>query len=367
MTTTVSQYPSEQLMSKIELKGVSKRWGDTTGVDNVSFQVDSGSFAVLLGPSGCGKSTTLRMIAGLEDTSAGQIFIDDKDVTATSPAERQLSMVFQSYALFPHLTVAENIIFGLKVRKISKSDRTNRLQNVAELVGLSEVLDRKPSQLSGGQRQRVALARAIIAENQICLMDEPLSNLDAKLRHDMRIEIRALQQRLNMTVIYVTHDQAEAMSMGDKVILKRAGKIEQEGSPENLYDRPATTFAASFIGTPPMKLLNVVAGSTGMVIQGEDTTPVLAPQTQDLVIGIRPEHISLAETGIPAQLLSADYQGAETVIDARIGDQPILVRTAGHIKLPQPKPAKLSWEKEAVHVFDAKSGQRIDSVEAFDV
>ncbi|MGB1934299.1 MAG: ABC transporter ATP-binding protein, partial [Candidatus Puniceispirillaceae bacterium] len=181
----------------------------------------------------------LRMIAGLEDTSSGRLEIGGQDMTDEPPSARNLSMVFQSYALFPHLNVKENIIFGLKVRKISSAEREKRLARVADIVGLGEVLDRKPGQLSGGQRQRVALARAIIAENPICMMDEPLSNLDAKLRHDMRIEIRALQQRLGMTVIYVTHDQSEAMSMGDKVILMRNGKIEQEGTPEALYDKPA--------------------------------------------------------------------------------------------------------------------------------
>ena len=355
-------------MSAIELKGVTKRWGDSIGVDNVSFRVEEGSFAILLGPSGCGKSTTLRMIAGLEDTSSGSLEIGGQDMTDEPPSARNLSMVFQSYALFPHLDVKENIIFGLKVRKISPAEREKRLARVADIVGLDEVLDRKPGQLSGGQRQRVALARAIIAENPICMMDEPLSNLDAKLRHDMRIEIRALQQRLGMTVIYVTHDQSEAMSMGDKVILMRNGKIEQEGTPEALYDKPASIFAASFIGTPPMKLLRTVATDSAMVFDGEGQTPILEKTSTQKIVGIRPEHITLSDDkGIAAELLHADYLGSETIIDARVADQPILVRAPGHLKLPKPTFARLSWRREDVHIFDAESGVRDEISRALDV
>lgn len=352
-------------MAAIELQGVTKRWGTTTGVDNVSFNVESGSFAILLGPSGCGKSTTLRMIAGLEEVTEGQLRIGDRDVTDAPPSERALSMVFQSYALFPHLSVEENIVFGLKVRKVPAAERAARLARVAEIVGLQEVLERKPGQLSGGQRQRVALARAIIAENNICLMDEPLSNLDAKLRHDMRVEIRALQQRLDMTVIYVTHDQAEAMSMGDKVILMRDGRIEQEGTPEELYERPMTTFAASFIGTPPMRLLNLVSGDGGMVIDGENNTVILEQTDRPMIVGVRPEHISISDSkGIPAELISADYLGSETMIDARIGGQPVLVRWPGQMRLTEPMTARLSWDSSHVHVFDAASGKREDNIKA---
>ena len=250
-------------MSTIQLESVAKRWGETIAVQDMNLTAEEGRFLVLLGPSGCGKSTTLRIIAGLESPSNGRIRIDGRDVTNAPPAERHLSMVFQSYALFPHLNTAENILFGLKIRKVPGPERRRRLEKVADLVGLSDLLDRKPSQLSGGQRQRVALARAVIAENSICLMDEPLSNLDAKLRHDMRVEIRALQKRLGMTVVYVTHDQTEAMSMADKVILMRDGKIEQEGTPDDLYDNPASTFTARFVGTPPMNLLEPYQRSSG--------------------------------------------------------------------------------------------------------
>ncbi|HET7409286.1 MAG TPA: ABC transporter ATP-binding protein [Paracoccaceae bacterium] len=231
-------------MSEIVLENVSKRWGDTVAVDRLTTRADAGKFLVLLGPSGCGKSTTLRMIAGLEDMTSGRVLIEGRGVTRLPPAQRRISMVFQSYALFPHLSVAENIVFGLRVRRTAAGERNERLARVASLAGLGEQLGRKPAQLSGGQRQRVALARAIIAENPICLMDEPLSNLDAKLRHEMRVEIRDLQSRLGMTVVYVTHDQDEAMSLADKVILMRDGRIEQEAAPAELYERPDTIFAA---------------------------------------------------------------------------------------------------------------------------
>ena len=352
-------------MSAIELSGITKKWGETIGVDNVSFRVEEGSFAVLLGPSGCGKSTTLRMIAGLDDVSEGTLTIGNIDMTAAASAERKLSMVFQSYALFPHLNVEENILFGLKVRKIAAAEQTARLAKVADLVGLSSLLARKPSQLSGGQRQRVALARAIIAENPICLMDEPLSNLDAKLRHDMRLEIRALQKRLKMTVVYVTHDQAEAMSMADKVILIREGKIEQEGTPDFLYDKPATAFSAAFIGTPPMNLLKTVVTGNGVMIESENQTPVLEAASKPVSFGIRPEHISISESqGVAAELLTADYLGAETIVTARIGNQEVLVRSTGRVSVPRPVTARLKWRGEDVHVFDADTGKRDDSIKA---
>tara|TARA_E500000331_G_scaffold175227_1_gene169090 strand:+ start:2273 stop:3340 length:1068 start_codon:yes stop_codon:yes gene_type:complete len=355
-------------MSSIELSGITKRWEESIAVDNVSFRVEEGTFSVLLGPSGCGKSTTLRMIAGLEDVSEGKLAIGNADMTHAAPSERQLSMVFQSYALFPHLNTEENILFGLKVRKIPPAEQSARLTKVADLVGLSNLLDRKPSQLSGGQRQRVALARAIIAENSICLMDEPLSNLDAKLRHDMRIEIRALQQRLKMTVVYVTHDQAEAMSMADKVILIREGKIEQEGTPDVLYDKPATAFSAAFIGTPPMNLLNTISSNNGVVIESENQTPVLAGNISPVLLGIRPEHITISDNqGISAELISADYLGAETVVTARVGSQEALIRATGRISVPKPVAAYLTWHHEDVHVFNAESGKRDDNVKALPV
>ncbi len=353
-------------MSAIELRGISKRWGEHVGVSDVSFHVEEGTFAILLGPSGCGKSTTLRMIAGLEEVTEGQLLIGGQDMTAAAPSERNLSMVFQSYALFPHLNVKENILFGLKVRKVPADERASRLSRVSEMVGLSGLLDRKPSQLSGGQRQRVALARAIVAENPVCMMDEPLSNLDAKLRQEMRSEIRGLQQRLKMTVVYVTHDQAEAMSMGDKVILLRDGRIEQEGTPDELYDKPATAFAASFIGTPPMNLLKTVRTEAGYAVDGANDTPVLtADGADDLLLGIRPEHMTIGGSeGVKAELLSSDYLGSETIVTARVGTQNILIHVPGHVRVPKPESVCLTWSTEHVHAFDADSGKRNETPRA---
>ena len=342
-------------MAQIVLEKVSKRFGGVKAVEDVSFRAESGKFVVLLGPSGCGKSTLLRLIAGLEEVGEGKIFIEGRDVTALDPTKRRISMVFQSYALFPHLTVAENIVFGLKVRRVSPEKRKDRLARVAELVGLAQQLDRKPQQLSGGQRQRVALARAIVSENPICLMDEPLSNLDAQLRHDMRVEIRALQRRLGITVVYVTHDQVEAMSMADHVILLRGGHIEQEGTPAELYARPATTFAARFIGTPAMNLVALdngrIRGSQEQVVEGRGGA--------GLTLGIRPEHIQLvSEGGVPGAVISAEYHGADTVVTARVGEEQLLVRAPGQVVLAAGSQVRLGWEPGAVHIFDAQNGLR---------
>jgi sn-glycerol 3-phosphate transport system ATP-binding protein len=351
-------------MSDIVLERVSKRYGPVRAVDGVSLKAESGRFLVLLGPSGCGKSTLLRLIAGLEDPSEGRILIGNRDVTRLSPDKRRISMVFQSYALFPHLTVAENIVFGLKVRRMPTADREARLARVAELVGLTEQLARKPAQLSGGQRQRVALARAIIAENSICLMDEPLSNLDAQLRHGMRVEIRGLQQRLGMTVVYVTHDQIEAMSMADRIVLMREGRIEQEGTPEELYAEPATIFAARFIGTPAMNLVALEDGPDGAVIRGA-TEPVLRGRGAGLTLGVRPEHVRLVDAGgVSAEVTSAEYHGADTILTARVGRESMLARAAGQLRLAPGAHVRLGWDSGSVHVFDAASGTRSDAFQS---
>ncbi|HEX2332356.1 MAG TPA: ABC transporter ATP-binding protein, partial [Burkholderiales bacterium] len=280
------------------------------------------------------------LIAGLEEVTEGRILIEGRDVTRLDPTKRRISMVFQSYALFPHLTVAENIVFGLKVRKLPAPERRSRLERVAELVGLAKHLDRKPQQLSGGQRQRVALARAIVSQNPICLMDEPLSNLDAQLRHDMRVEIRALQRRLGITVVYVTHDQVEAMSMADHVVLLREGRIEQEGTPAELYSRPATTFAARFIGTPAMNLVPLEVVQPGAA----------AGRT----LGIRPEHIRIGNDGVAATVASAEYHGADTIVTAQVNGASLLVRAPGQVDLAPGSQVRLGWEPAAVHIFDSE-------------
>lgn len=348
--------------SRIRLERVAKRWGASTAVDDISFDVTPGQFVILLGPSGCGKSTTLRMIAGLEEASDGRIHIGERDVTRLPPGDRGLSMVFQSYALFPHLSVADNIVFGLRSRKVPKAEQRERLAKVAELVDLTDYLSRKPAQLSGGQRQRVALARSVISEHPICLMDEPLSNLDARLRSDMRREIKALQSRLNMTVIYVTHDQVEAMSMGDRVILMQHGKIVQDGTPDELYNRPASAFAASFIGSPAMNLLPLVAGENGAVIEGEPRTPVAPMEAVGGQLGIRPEDIELrpaSNPGVPASVVSEEYLGADTIAYVAVGSHTLRVRLSGKQVLTG-QPCSLYWASENTHFFDANGLRRND-------
>ena len=330
-------------MSAIGLQDVTKAWGDARAVDRVSFETAAGQFAVLLGPSGCGKSTTLRLIAGLEQVTSGRVLIGGKDVTALPPAARRISMVFQSYALFPHLSVAENILFGLKVRGVSAADQAARLKRVAGLLGLDKLLERKPSQISGGQQQRVALGRAIIAEASVCLMDEPLSNLDAQLRHEMRREIRGLQQELGITMVYVTHDQTEAMSMADQVVLMQAGRIVQNASPAELYARPASVFAARFIGTPPMNVVSLPA------LTGEG-----------LLLGVRPEHVRLAQDGHAARVESVEYLGADSIIACRLGTELVTARLPGQVSLARGCEARLAWDPDAVHFFAAASGLRVE-------
>ncbi len=350
-------------MSAITVEKISKFWGETAAVDGISFEAPEGDFTVLLGPSGCGKSTTLRLIAGLESLTGGRIFIGGRDVTDAPPAGRDLSMVFQSYALFPHLNVAENILFGLKVRGVPKAERDERMRRTADLLGLSVLLDRRPSQLSGGQQQRVALGRAIIAEKPVCLMDEPLSNLDAKLRHEMRLEIRTLQRKLGISMVYVTHDQAEAMSMADRVVLLRNGRIEQNDAPEKIYQHPASTFVARFIGTPPMNIIQLDMQGDGAAIEGLDHPYMLDRPGDDLSLGVRPEDIEISDgAGVRAIVCSLEYLGADSIVDCRIGEQTISVRTHGRIQIEPGARVNLAWSFENVHFFHSSTGQRRDDI-----
>lgn len=343
-------------MSTILLKDVCKSWGRVQALSQINFECEDGKILVLLGPSGCGKSTTLRLIAGLELPTSGKIEIGGMDVSNLPPVKRKISMVFQNYALFPHLSVAENILFGLKARRVPKIDQKKRLKNAADLLGLTDLLERRPAQLSGGQRQRVALGRSIVAQVSVCLMDEPLSNLDAKLRQEMRQEIRTLQQRLKMTMIYVTHDQVEAMTIADKIILMKDGGIEQHGTPEELYNRPATAFTGSFIGNPPMNILTLDTQIT-------ERFSALLPSRESLgslSMGIRPENIEIsAESGIEAQIEAIEYLGADTLIVCRSGEQAITLTVKGKATLSPGDPLNLMWKPEHIHLFDTKSGKRI--------
>ncbi|MFJ2993007.1 ABC transporter ATP-binding protein [Pandoraea sp. NPDC087047] len=360
-------------MSSLVIDSVSKQWGTTNAthaLHDVSFTADAGSLVVLLGPSGCGKSTLLRMIAGLDTPTSGRILLGGEDVTNLPPARRKLSMVFQSYALFPHLSVRENLLFGLRVRREPARDYAQRLARVASLLGLEPYLERKPSQLSGGQQQRVALGRAVIAQTSVCLMDEPLSNLDAQLRQEMRREIRALQQQLGMTLIYVTHDQTEAMSMADQVVLLRHGRIEQRGAPQTLYATPSTRFAASFIGTPPMQLLRLVRRGNALVPAGQ-TGPALAPAGSHdaALLGLRPEHVrAVPPTSVGAVLATVsavEYLGADTLVACVLGDAgEIATRVPGHRPLLPGDAIGLQWDAADQHLFDATSGARMPDATA---
>ena len=336
--------------SQIQIENVSRLFSQTAALDDVSVPLRQGDFSVLLGPSGCGKSTLLRLIAGLDTQTSGTIRIGGHDVGDKPPSMRDLSMVFQSYALFPHLSVAENILFGLQVRRVAKAERVKRLDAVAEMMGLSQLLRRKPSELSGGQQQRVALARAVISERPICLMDEPLSNLDAKLRADMRVELRAIQQKLGLTVVYVTHDQIEAMTMADKIIVMNSGRIEQVGTPEEVYARPATVFTAGFIGTPPMNLF------PARLFGVQDATADAVAENH--LIGLRPEDIIVAATGPEAEILGIEYLGADRLVSARLGDTDFIMRTPASAP-PPPTRFALGWATERQSIFDAVTGARL--------
>jgi multiple sugar transport system ATP-binding protein len=326
-------------MGQITLQGVTKRFGDVEVIPPLDLGIEDGEFVVFVGPSGCGKSTLLRLIAGLEDTSDGRIVIDGKDATALSPAARRLAMVFQSYALYPHMSVRNNIAFPLKMAGMPKAEQDRRIEAAAKVLNLSSYLDRRPGQLSGGQRQRVAIGRAIVREPSAFLFDEPLSNLDAALRVGMRLEISELHSRLKTTMIYVTHDQVEAMTMADKIVVLNAGRIEQVGSPLDLYRAPRNTFVAGFIGSPKMNL-----------ISGQEAVPFGAP-----TIGIRPEHIRVSPTeGTWRGTVGvAEHLGSDTffhVHDTGLGPM-VTVRASGEIALNHGDVVFLTPEPDKIHRF----------------
>ncbi len=335
-------------MGRVSLVGVTKRFGDVTAVDGLDLDVADREFLVLLGPSGCGKSTALRMIAGLEELTEGTITIGDRVVNDVEPKDRDLAMVFQSYALYPHLSVRKNIEFPLRTRGVPKEARTAQVAAAAESLGLGELLDRKPGQLSGGQRQRVALARAIVRDPEAFLMDEPLSNLDATLRVQTRAELVELQRRLEATVIYVTHDQVEAMTMGDRIAIMNHGVLQQVGPPQEVYERPANLFVARFIGTPPM---NTIPGP-------------LAGETEAVVVGVRPEHLHLrrgGDGGMGAEVVAVESLGHERHVLCRLADGTIvIVRQATEVAAPAiGDDVSLHFDGSDAHRFDATTEARI--------
>ncbi len=334
----------------ITLRHVQKSWGETISLRDIDLDIPAGKFTAILGPSGCGKSTMLRVIAGLEDVTRGQVKIGDHDVTQHPPAKRNLSMVFQSYALFPHLSVAENIVFGLKVARMPRAERQTRLMEVADLLEITPYLDRKPAALSGGQQQRVALGRAVVSRRPVCLMDEPLSNLDARLRDEMRREIRKLQRALGFTMVYVTHDQTEAITMADQVVLMNKGVVEQVATPHQIYSKPATPFAARFIGTPPMNLLPPAAFGD-----------LLASAPADLLVGIRPEVMVQDDHGsLACQVQSVEFLGADTLLELSAAGTRLLVKLPGTHAFGPGHELRFALPPKEVHLFDASANQRFD-------
>jgi ABC-type sugar transport system ATPase subunit len=368
-------------VASVTFENVSKLYDDdVVAVDSLDLAIHDGEFMVLLGPSGCGKTTALRMIAGLEEITDGKVRIGDEVVNDVDPARRHVSMVFQSYALYPHMTVTRNIESPLIVRKypadgpdkplrkLTRAERTERVDEAARVLGLEELLGRKPAALSGGQRQRVALARAFVGRPQAFLMDEPLSNLDAKLRAQTRLELVDLHRRVETTVVYVTHDQVEAMTMADRIAVMSTGRLQQVGTAQAVYEAPANLFVAGFIGTPPMNTMSgtfTTEGGPAVVVSGGKvpvppglTTPL--EEGRPLVVGIRPEHLAIADDGpLAHEVRAVEWLGHECLIIGSIGDAPATVRHTGMVTLSPGSAVRVTVDPGLVHLFDADSGERL--------
>lgn len=362
-------------MATLTLKKINKVYKDTPIIKNFNIEVKDGEFIVIVGPSGCGKSTLLRMVAGLEDITQGEIFINDNDVSHKTPGKRNVAMVFQNYALYPHMNAYKNMAYGLKIRKFSKKEIDKRVRHAASLLELKSLLSRKPAELSGGQRQRVAMGRAIVRQPDLFLFDEPLSNLDAKLRVQMRTEIKKLQKKLNITSLYVTHDQVEAMTMADRLIVLNKGKIEQVGAPLELYEKPASTFVGGFIGSPAMNFLNCEVNNKGTHITfwGGATIPITKPHPeiapgQEITIGIRPEHIRIAHNhDTPHFTLNIDnieMLGADTLLYGTFPNnkQQLVIRLSGkhHPKIDDD--LKFEILKGKLHFFNPTTKKVLEPI-----
>jgi multiple sugar transport system ATP-binding protein len=359
-------------MANIRFEHVVKRFGAVTAVDDLSLDIADREFLVLLGPSGCGKTTALRMLAGLEEPTAGRIHLNDRDITDTAPKDRDLAMVFQSYALYPHMSVADNISYSLRLRRTPKDEVKRRVREAAEMLQIGDLLGRRPKELSGGQRQRVALGRAIVRRPQAFLMDEPLSNLDAKLRAGTRAEIARLHRELQGTFIYVTHDQVEAMTMATRIAVMSEGRLQQLGTPEDVYDRPANTFVAQFIGTPPLNLIpaELAAGDGVVAATGSHLRVPLGPgddvETRQVMVGVRPEHLRPAPAGLDgvepvlqATVRAVEMLGNEVVVLLDAGGTPCAVRGPRDLVLRPGDNATLTCDAAHVHLFDRASGRRL--------
>ncbi len=354
-------------MAAISLRQVVKRYGSGSTanpvIHGVSAEIPDGEFVVIVGPSGCGKSTLLRMVAGLEAISGGEIAIGGRVVNDVEPSERDIAMVFQNYALYPHFKVFDNMAYGLRMRKLAEAEVKARVEKAAKTLELSHLLDRKPRQLSGGQRQRVAMGRAIVRQPQVFLFDEPLSNLDAKLRAQTRLEIQKLHRELGVTSLFVTHDQVEAMTLAERMIVMNAGRIEQIGTPEEVYGRPQTTFVAGFIGSPPMNLLAGTAEGARFTV-GEQplALPAAAPRRGPLLLGLRPEHAQVAEhDGWPFEVELIEMLGAERLVYGRLGGTAFTLRIDGTLVPPRPgQVLQLTAPVQRLHWYDPATGQRVD-------
>jgi multiple sugar transport system ATP-binding protein len=346
-------------MATVSVRQVRKSFGSTKILHGVDVEIADGEFVVLVGPSGCGKSTLLRMIAGLENITGGEIEIGGRVVNNLPPKDRDIAMVFQNYALYPHMTVRQNMAFSMKLAKAPAAIMEEEVQRAAKILGLDALLDRYPRQLSGGQRQRVAMGRAIVRHPQVFLFDEPLSNLDAKLRVQMRSEIRELQQRLATTTVYVTHDQIEAMTMADQIVVMHSGRIEQSGAPLALYDHPANTFVAGFIGSPAMNLIPGQVADGGFRAQGGALLPLPpgAPATV-ATYGIRPEHLVLADDGIPATIVVVEPTGSETQVNMRIGETPLIGAFRERVSGRPGETLRIKPDMALVHLF-GPDGKRL--------
>jgi multiple sugar transport system ATP-binding protein len=350
-------------MASVKMRQVEKSFGAAKILHGVSLDIQDGEFVILVGPSGCGKSTLLRMVAGLETITGGEIQIGSRVVNHVPPKERDIAMVFQNYALYPHMTVADNMAFSLKLKGAPKQEITQKVGRAAEILGLGALLERYPRQLSGGQRQRVAMGRAIVRDPQVFLFDEPLSNLDAKLRVAMRTEIKALHQRLSTTTIYVTHDQIEAMTMADRIVVMREGNMEQIGAPLDLYDRPETLFVAGFIGSPAMNMLEGrIDGAvfrSGVLELPLPATPAGAAG-RAAVYGIRPEHIQLASDGVPVEVVVVEPTGPETQVVAKLGDYEITCVFRERVQAGPGETIHVLPDPALVHLFDRDTGRRLN-------
>jgi multiple sugar transport system ATP-binding protein len=348
-------------MASVSFRDIYKAYGKVKVIHGIGFDITDGEFVVLVGPSGCGKSTLLRMLAGLEEITGGEISIDGKVVNDLDSKDRDIAMVFQSYALYPHMTVRENMGFSLKLRKAEARTIAQRVADAARILNLDQLLERYPRELSGGQRQRVAMGRAIVRDPKVFLFDEPLSNLDAKLRVAMRAEIKALHQRLKTTTVYVTHDQIEAMTMADRIVVMHDGIIEQIGTPLELFDRPGNLFVAQFIGSPAMNVFS------GMVRSGQveglgaqwPLAPGMAAEGQAVSYGVRPTDLRLAASGIPGRVIIVEPTGAETELLVEVGGQQMVVVIHGRTQAQPGDPVHLEFDVAKSHVFDAASGLRL--------